>query len=80
VFVRKTPRQDREAAGPTRHRVAADRRRARGRPGVPNSLNGPFILDDQNSIVGNAAIRHVASVGDVLHQHDTPIAGRPIAA
>jgi Flp pilus assembly protein TadD len=45
-----------------------------------NGLRGPFILDDQNSIIDNIAIRHLSSVGSVLQQHDTPIAGRPVAA
>ncbi len=45
-----------------------------------NSLNGPFILDDQNSIIDNSAIRELSAFGGVLQQRDTPIAGRPVVA
>src|SRR5437016_5315356 len=45
-----------------------------------NALNGPFVLDDQNAIVTNPAIRQLSHVATVLQQHDTPIAGRPVVA
>src|SRR2546426_9397629 len=45
-----------------------------------NSLSGPFVLDDNDSIVNNPAIRQLSHVGAVLLQRDTPIAGRPIVA
>jgi protein O-mannosyl-transferase len=45
-----------------------------------NSLAGPFVLDDNDSIVNNSAIRQVSNVGTVLLQRDTPIAGRPVVA
>jgi Flp pilus assembly protein TadD len=45
-----------------------------------NSLSGPFVLDDGESIVNNGAIRQLSNVGAVLLQRDTPIAGRPVVA
>src|SRR5437667_5264489 len=45
-----------------------------------NSLSGPFVLDDNDSIVNNPAIRQLSHVGTVLLQRDTPIAGRPTVA
>ena len=45
-----------------------------------NSLSGPFVLDDAESIVNNGAIRRLSNVGAVLLQRDTPIAGRPVVA
>src|SRR5205085_7642368 len=45
-----------------------------------NSLSGPFVLDDNDSIVNNPAIRQLSHVGAVLLQRDTPIAGRPTVA
>ena len=44
-----------------------------------NSLSGPFILDDQLSIVANQQIRHLSSLGDVLvPERELPVAGRPL--
>src|SRR5688572_17007480 len=41
-----------------------------------NSLSGPFLFDDENSIVNNPTIR---SVGAALSPpRDTPVAGRPV--
>jgi tetratricopeptide (TPR) repeat protein len=46
-----------------------------------NSLSGPFILDDQATIVQNTQIRDLARLGDVLAPApDSPIAGRPLAS
>src|SRR5437660_626477 len=45
-----------------------------------NSLSGPFVLDDNDSIVNNPAIRQLSHVGTVLLQRDTPISGRPTVA
>ena len=44
-----------------------------------NSLSGPFILDDQASIVQNAQIRDLARPDDVLWPAaESPVAGRPL--
>jgi Flp pilus assembly protein TadD len=45
-----------------------------------NSLSGPFVLDDDLSVVNNLAIHQLSNVGAVLLQRDTPVAGRPIVA
>jgi tetratricopeptide (TPR) repeat protein len=42
-----------------------------------NSLAGPFIADDESSIVENPAIRSLETV--LLERRDSPIAGRPVA-
>lgn len=44
-----------------------------------NSLNGPFIFDDVEAIPGNASIRDLAKIGQVLSPpFQTSVAGRPI--
>lgn len=44
-----------------------------------NSLSGPFIWDDQVSIVTNRTIQHLWPISDPLHPpRETPVAGRPI--
>jgi Tfp pilus assembly protein PilF len=46
-----------------------------------NSLAGPFILDDQATIVQNPQIKDLSDVGGVLlPASETPIAGRPLAS
>jgi hypothetical protein len=43
-----------------------------------NSVNGPFIWDDQISIVSNPTIRHLWPLSDPLSPpRETPVAGRP---
>jgi Flp pilus assembly protein TadD len=42
-----------------------------------NSLAGPFISDDESSIVENPAIRSLGTV--LLERKNSPIAGRPVA-
>ena len=45
-----------------------------------NSLHGPFIYDDRDTILDNPTIRDVAQIGQVLRPpFETPVAGRPIA-
>ena len=41
-----------------------------------NSLSGPFLFDDENSIVGNRSIRDVGS--SLRPPRETPVAGRPL--
>jgi len=41
-----------------------------------NSLSGPFLLDDEASIVGNAAIRSFGTVAS--DRFNSPLAGRPL--
>jgi protein O-mannosyl-transferase len=41
-----------------------------------NSLSGPFLFDDENSIVGNASIRQIDAW--LSPPRDTPVAGRPL--
>ena len=41
-----------------------------------NSLAGPFLFDDENSIVGNASIRDIDT--SLSPPRDTPVAGRPL--
>ena len=41
-----------------------------------NSLSGPFLFDDENSIVGNASIRQIDA--SLSPPRDTPVAGRPL--
>jgi hypothetical protein len=44
-----------------------------------NSLSGPFLFDDQNSIVRNPQIRELWPVSTPLSPpRDTPVAGRPL--
>jgi protein O-mannosyl-transferase len=44
-----------------------------------NSLSGPFIWDDQVSIVTNRTIQHLWPISDTLSPpRETPVAGRPI--
>jgi tetratricopeptide (TPR) repeat protein len=43
-----------------------------------NSLSGPFIFDDQLTVVGNGAIRSLS--GALTPPRDSPVAGRPVAA
>jgi hypothetical protein len=44
-----------------------------------NSLSGPFIIDDQDSIVTNDRIRRLWPPGDVLFaERENPVAGRPV--
>jgi protein O-mannosyl-transferase len=44
-----------------------------------NSLSGPFVLDDQASIVQNPQIRDLSRMGEVLMPRpDSPVAGRPL--
>jgi hypothetical protein len=46
-----------------------------------NSLRGPFVLDDQASIVNNAHLRHLwPPLGALTAERDSPLAGRPIAS
>jgi tetratricopeptide (TPR) repeat protein len=46
-----------------------------------NSLNGPFVLDDHTSIVGNSTLNDWTNLGRVFVQpRDTPLAGRPLVA
>src|SRR5688572_2118663 len=46
-----------------------------------NSLGGPFILDDQATIVQNPQIKALSDVRAVLvPASETPIAGRPLAS
>ena len=43
-----------------------------------NSLSGPFLFDDQRSIVENPSIRRLWPIADVLRPpRETPVAGRP---
>ncbi len=41
-----------------------------------NTLSAPFLFDDENSIVGNASIRQIAT--SLAPPRDTPVAGRPL--
>jgi hypothetical protein len=44
-----------------------------------NSFSGPFLFDDQNSIVGNTQIRQLWPLSIPLSPpRDTPVAGRPL--
>ena len=44
-----------------------------------NSLSGPFLFDDQRSIVENQQIRRLWPLWDVLRPpRETPVAGRPL--
>ena len=44
-----------------------------------NSLGGPFIWDDQISVVTNRTIQHLWPLSDPLRPpRETPVAGRPI--
>lgn len=44
-----------------------------------NSLSGPFLFDDQNSILGNPQIRQLSPLSVPLSPpRDTPVAGRPV--
>ena len=46
-----------------------------------NSLSGPFILDDTDTVVTNATLRDSTDVARVFAQaRDTPLAGRPLVA
>ena len=46
-----------------------------------NSLSGPFVLDDEATIVQNPQIHDISRLGDVLlPAPDSPIAGRPLAS
>jgi tetratricopeptide (TPR) repeat protein len=46
-----------------------------------NSLSGPFILDDADTVVHNATLHNWADLGRVFAQpRDTPLAGRPLVA
>jgi len=46
-----------------------------------NSLSGPFVLDDQASVVQNPDIRDLRRLGRVLSPlPDSPVAGRPLAS
>jgi Flp pilus assembly protein TadD len=45
-----------------------------------NSFHGPFVLDDQASVVQNADIRDLGKPGRVLSPRpNSPVAGRPLA-
>jgi tetratricopeptide (TPR) repeat protein len=44
-----------------------------------NSFRGPFVIDDQASVVQNADIREIARLDRVLSPRpDSPVAGRPL--
>jgi Flp pilus assembly protein TadD len=44
-----------------------------------NSFRGPFVIDDQASVVQNPAIRDLARIDRVLSPpRDSPVAGRPL--
>src|SRR5271155_1237956 len=44
-----------------------------------NSLDGPFIWDDQTAIVTNRTIQHLwTPTGALRPPRETPVAGRPI--
>jgi len=44
-----------------------------------NSFRGPFVIDDQASVVQNADIRELTRLGRVLSpRRDSPVAGRPL--
>jgi tetratricopeptide (TPR) repeat protein len=44
-----------------------------------NGLGGPFVFDDQTSIVSNAHIRQVLPLSETLSPpRETPVAGRPL--
>jgi protein O-mannosyl-transferase len=43
-----------------------------------NSLTGPFVFDDNFAIVNNPAAHDIRLVGQLLHERNTPVAGRPI--
>lgn len=43
-----------------------------------NSLSGPFLFDDQLSIVANPQIRRVFSLGVFFPEREAPVAGRPL--
>ena len=44
-----------------------------------NSLQGPFVIDDQAAIVQNEQIRVLSRLGDVLlPESESPVAGRPL--
>ena len=46
-----------------------------------NSLDGPFILDDQATIVQNPQIKDLSDIREVLlPAPETPVAGRPLAS
>ena len=45
-----------------------------------NSLAGPFVFDDNGSIVQNGAVRQLPNIAAAAFQRDTPIAGRPVVA
>jgi tetratricopeptide (TPR) repeat protein len=46
-----------------------------------NSLSGPFVLDDNDSIVSNATLRDWTNIDRVFaQQRNTPLAGRPVVA
>ncbi len=42
-----------------------------------NSVSGPFVFDDESSIVNNSAIRSMSTV--LAERRDSPLAGRPVA-
>ena len=41
-----------------------------------NSVSGPFVFDDESSIVNNSAIRSMSTV--FAERRDSPLAGRPV--
>ena len=43
-----------------------------------NSFSGPFIFDDEATLVQNTSIRHLRSMAVLLPQREMPTAGRPI--
>ena len=46
-----------------------------------NSLSGPFMLDDADTVVGNTTLYDWTDIARVLAQpRDTPLAGRPLVA
>jgi tetratricopeptide (TPR) repeat protein len=76
---RTAPSSPRAVAGPRRFPVVIVA--AAVAVAYANSLSGPFVLDDEATIVQNPQIRDLSRPGDVLRPApDSPIAGRPLAS
>jgi hypothetical protein len=66
-------------AGPSAARWLPLAIAALGALAYANALSGPFLFDDQNSIVGNPQIRQLWPLSEPLSPpRDTPVAGRPL--
>jgi Flp pilus assembly protein TadD len=85
---RRRQATSRETRAPKPHRLSAPPSGIWWRAGLivavgalaySNSLSGPFVYDDQLSIVENRYIRQLSSLGRVLFpERELPVAGRPV--